>query len=905
MTDAASALNAPPDFTNRALFTPAMRQFIEVKNRYPNTLVLFRMGDFYETFFQDAVLANRLIGITLTKRGKLTDGSPIPMAGIPAVSLDTYIARLVRLGESVVIVEQKGTTPGPRGMIEREVSRIVTPGTLTETALLPEKSDSILLAAAFPRRKSDPIGLVWLTLSNGDFRAEEVAPDAFEAALARIRPSELLVDESLKREMRENHPGLAVSTLPAWHFDAKRGAANLCGTFGLSTLDAWGVTNASTVLAAANALLDYVRETQVALVPFIEPLKLVEESQFIVLDPSTRRNLEVDESLSPNGEGPTLFSVMDKCATAMGSREMRRWLREPLRSLEETTARHDAVAAIIDNSNAREHFRMVLGSLPDVERIASRVSLGTVRPRELASLRDTLPMLSELGASLADSPLDVIAKMGKAMMLDPEIWRLLERALVAEPPALLRDGDTITSSFNAELADLRHFRDDTSRILLEMEEREKAATGIATLRVQYNKVSGFYIEIPKSQASLAPMHYQRRQTLKNCERFITPELKALEDRALSSKERSSTLEKELYDGIVKQTAEHTPQLLAAAKAAAQLDVLSAFAVHAVENRWVRPTLSARPGLDIRKGRHPVVEASIEKYVPNDCRLEDGRRMLIVTGPNMGGKSTYMRSVALIVLLAWAGSFVPAKSAEIGPIDRMHTRIGASDDLAHGRSTFMVEMTEAAFILSHATDRSLVLMDEIGRGTSTFDGLSLAASIAQELVQRARSFTLFATHYFELTKLAQELREVANVHVAAAQGASGIVFKHEIKDGPASKSYGIAVAQLAGVPAPVVRRAKSLLAKLESQANANPTDLPDLFAELDGGVGSSKSLWEANPMDEPLEAQPAEPSPADIARRELADEILGADVDNMTPKAAMELLYELKHKAAEIFKLDQN
>lgn len=897
MTDAASE---SPDFSNQALFTPAMRQFIEVKNRYPNTLVLFRMGDFYETFFKDAVIANRLIGITLTKRGKLTDGTPIPMAGISAVSLDTYIARLVRQGESVVIVEQKGNTPGAKGMIEREVSRIVTPGTLTDTSLLPEKSDSILLAASFPKKKTAPIGLVWLTLSNGDFRAEEVTPDSFEAALARIRPSELLVDEDMKREMRTAHPEIAVSTLPDWHFDAKRGASNLCATFGMTALDAWDVTNRTTVLAAANALLDYIRETQVDLVPFIEPLKLVEESQFIVLDPSTRRNLEVDESLSANGEGPTLFSVMDHCATAMGSREMRRWLREPLRSMEDTSARHDAVEAIMGDEPSREHFFAVLDALPDVERIASRVSLGTVRPRELASLRDTLPTLSALGASLADSPLDLIAGIGRSMTLNSEIWERLEQSLVPEPPGMLRDGDTIASSCSPELAELRHFRDDTSRILLEMEERERAATGINTLRVQYNKVSGFYIEVTKGAADQVPMHYQRRQTLKNCERFITPELKSIEDRALSSKERSAALEKELYDKLVAETAKHTPELLAAAKAAAQLDVLCAFARHAAENRWHRPKLSSRPGLDIRKGRHPVVETAIENYVPNDCRLEDGRRMLIVTGPNMGGKSTYMRSVALIVLLTWAGSFVPAAAAEIGPIDRMHTRIGASDDLAHGRSTFMVEMTEAAFILSHATDRSLVLMDEIGRGTSTFDGLSLAAAIAQELVQKTRSFTLFATHYFELTRLAQELREVANVHVAAAQGSAGIVFKHEIKEGPASKSYGIAVAQLAGVPAPVVRRARGFLAKLEAQANAQTSNLPDLFAEP--MLPAEDDAWEPDPLDAPLQS---EPSPADLARKSLTHDLMQADVDNMTPKAAMELLYAFRERAAGIESLEKS
>lgn len=887
----AETASESPDFSNASLFTPAMRQFVEVKNRYPNTLVLFRMGDFYETFFDDAVRANRLIGITLTKRGKLADGTPIPMAGVPFVSLDTYIARLVRQGESVVIVEQMGQAAGGKGMIERRVSRIVTPGTLTESSLLPEKADSVLLSIAFPKRRSDPLGLVWITLSNGDFRAEEVPPEELEQALARIRPSELLVDESRKPEMRAAHPELACSTLPAWHFDHKRGAERLCKTFGLATLDAWGVSERRGVLAAANALLDWIEETQVDLVPFIEPLRFVEESEYVVLDASSRRNLEIDESLSTASEGPTLFSTLDRCVTAMGSRELRRWLREPLRDRGRAAARQDAVAALLADPEAAEWFRRALESLPDIERIASRSSLGTVRPRELASLRDALPAVADVARRLSASPLPDFAELGRAMTLDPEIGARLERALLAEPAAMLREGDVIDSSFSAELAELRAFRDDTGRFLLEMEERERAATGIPTLRVQYNKVSGFFIEISKAAAAGAPMHYQRRQTLKNSERFITPELKALEDRALSSKERSLALEKELYDALVAQTAAHTPELLAAARAASRLDVLAAFALHAAERSWVRPVLTDRPGLSIRRGRHPVVETTLESYVPNDCRLEDGRRMLIITGPNMGGKSTFMRSVALIALLAWTGCFVPAEAAEIGPIDRILTRIGASDDLARGRSTFMVEMTEAAAILSHATDRSLVLMDEIGRGTSTFDGLSLAASIAQELVQRSRSFTLFATHYFELTKLAQELREVANVHVSAAQTSTGIVFRHEIGEGPASKSYGIAVAQLAGVPAPVVRRARGYLARLEAQASAREEGMPSLFE----GAADIPA-----PEPEPAPAPvPAEPSPADLARRALAAEIAAADLDSMTPRDALAFLYRLRGEAGEI------
>lgn len=872
---------ARPDYTRSELFTPSMRQFIDVKLRYPSTLVLFRMGDFYETFFDDAVRANRLIGITLTKRGKLTDGTPIPMAGIPFVSLDTYISKLVKLGESVVIVEQMGQ-PG-KGMIERRVSRIVTPGTLTETTLLPEKSDSTLLAIAFPKRRGGDYGFTWLTLSSGDFRAERVAPDAFESAMARIRPSEALVPESKKAQLRADHPELVVSSLPDWHFDAERGAEQLRRDFGLATLDAWGVSEMTEILAAANALLDYTAETQVDLMPFIEPLRLVRESEFVVLDPATRRNLEIDQSLSPGGDGPTLFSVLDHCQTSMGSRELRRWLTQPLRDPKAAGARHDAIESLLEGDDLIDDLRLALAALPDVERITTRVAMRTVRPRELAALRDALPSLAALSERLSLREEPFFQALGSAMRLPDALGALLRRALMPEPAVLVRDGGVIAQGYSAELAELRDLCDNTGRVLLEMEARERAATGIPTLRVEYNKVSGFFIEIARSLASSVPERYRRRQTLKNSERFITPELKELEDRVLSAKERSLALEKRLYDEVVAATAVHAQALLAAARAVAEIDAAASFAHHARENRWVRPVLVERPGIRITRGRHPVVETTLESFVPNDCRLEDGRRMLIITGPNMGGKSTFMRSVALIVLLAWAGGFVPADSAEIGPIDRIHTRIGASDDLARGRSTFMVEMTEAASILAQATDRSLVLMDEIGRGTSTYDGLSLAASIAQELVQKTRNLTLFATHYFELTGLAQELREVANVHVSASQNRSGIVFMHRIEEGAASKSYGIAVAQLAGVPMPVVRRAKRFLARLEERAASVPQVQPDLFGA----------------MPQPADAAKVEGPKADPEASAFIDRLAGLAIDDLTPRDALAKLYELANEARRL------
>ena len=863
-------------------FTPAMRQFIEVKRRYPETLVLFRMGDFYETFFDDAAKANRLIGITLTKRGKLKNGDPIPMAGIPMVSLDQYVARLVRLGESVVIAEQLGT-PG-KGLMERRISRIITPGTLTDTSLLPEKDDAVLLSVSRPAGKNAVWGFAWLTLSNGDFFATEVTDEQFDSEVARISPSEVLVSEKLRDDMRETHPELTVTPMPAWHFDAEHGEEALKKTFGLDNLDAWGVTGKTGVLAAANALLDYTAETQVDMIPFISPLKLTDESEYIIIDPASRRNLEISDTIRSEGRGPTLFSVLDRCGTSMGSRELRRWLNLPLTKADEARGRHDALEALAENQDFSSFVETRLQGLPDIERIASRIALGTVRPKELAALRDALPLVGELNAEIASREETWFGMTAKTLSLPAEIFSNLEAALLPEPATLLREGDVIRSDFNEELGLLRQMRDNTGQFLLDLEKREREKTGLTSLRVEYNRVHGFYIEVSKGQAASVPVEYHRRQTLKNTERFITPELKNYEDQALSSKERSAALEKELYDGLVASLAGHVPALMAAARALAQLDVVGTLARHAVEHHWVRPTLTARPGIEIIKGRHPVVETTIE------CRLGDGRRCLIITGPNMGGKSTYMRAVALITLLAWAGSFVPAESVTIGPVDRIHTRIGASDDLARGRSTFMVEMTEAAAILHQATDRSLVLMDEIGRGTATFDGLSLAGAIAQELVETTRSLTLFATHYFELTQLAVNLKEAANVHVSAAQTRSKIVFLHEIEEGPASRSYGIAVAQLAGVPAPVVRRARAMLTKLENREATIDSPQADLFGDglFFEGQTSSAAVLEA----------PAEPDPA---LREFAEAVAGLDVDSLTPREALAKLYEIREEAVKAAK----
>lgn len=866
------------DSDQLARFTPAMRQFLEIKARYPNTLVLFRMGDFYETFFEDAVLANRLIGITLTKRGKAPDGTPIPMAGVPFMTLDQYIARLVRLGESVVVVEQQGT-PG-KGMLERKISRIVTPGTLTDTALLPQKSDSILLSVAPPVRRGQPWGFAWITLSSGEFRGASLKDADLETALSRIAPSEVLIPEGEKATLRERF-ACAVTPVPDWHYDAERGTETLKAKFEVDHLDAWGVADRPEILRAVNALLDYTSETQVDLLPFILPLQIEEESDTIVIDAASRRNLEITDPIRSDSAGPTLFTVLDGCRTSMGSRTLKKWLNNPLRSREKALSRQAAISAFFEDEALRETVLDLLKTLPDLERITTRTAMKSVRPKELASLRDALPVLDKLSARLSN--LEAFSALTPDLRLDTALFQKLDAAILEEPATLLRDGDVIKSEYHPELMDLRRLRDHTGNFLIDLEERERQATGIPTLRVEYNRVQGFYIEVSKAQSANVPARYTRRQTLKNTERYITEELKAFEDKAISARERSAALEKALYDHLVAELAAYVDGLMKAAHAVAALDVFSALADHARRFHWAAPVLSERPIVRIGKGRHPVVETVIETYVPADCVMGDGRRCLIITGPNMGGKSTYMRSVALITLLAWMGSFVPAESAEIGPIDRIHTRIGASDDLARGRSTFMVEMTEAAAILHQATDRSLVLMDEIGRGTSTFDGLSLASAICHELVQPIRAFTLFATHYFEVTQLAGLLKEAVNVHVSAAQDRDKIVFLHEINEGPANQSYGIAVAKLAGVPARVVQRAKNYMKELERRDSMSSGDMPDLFTSV-------RLAEEAR--------KPAELTDRQKALIAAAESILAVDVDSLTPREALERLYDLHQRALE-------
>ncbi len=873
--------------------TPAMRQFLEIRkeaaSQHPNMLLLYRMGDFYETFFEDAVEVNRLLGLTLTSRSGRGKNGAIPMAGIPFMTLDSYLARLVKAGKSVGIVEQIGDPAAARGTMPRKLVRVVTPGTITESELLPAKADAALAALCPPSgRKNSAWSLVTLVLSSGAFRAITCSREELPGELARIAPRELLIPDALRKEALNFAGNAQLTPLPDWHFDAEHGSAELCRHFGMQNLDAWGVAEEKGVLAAAGAVLGYVQQTQVDSVPHIRPLQLENASAFVALDPASRRNLEITEPLR-NENGPTLFSTVDRCFTSMGSRMLRSWLTQPLRDRSVPAARHEAIGELIRNTALDSALSEAMKTLPDLERAASHIALGSVKPRELAGLRDALPRLSALSAAASRSKNPLIASLSAPVQPPEKLASLLAAALLPEPAVTLRDGEVIADSYSAELAELRGMRDHAGDFLSAIETRERERTGIATLRVEYNRLTGYFIEVSRGQADKVPEDYRRRQTLKNSERFTTPELKAWEDKALAAKERSLALEKSLYADLVQQCAAFTEALTAASEAAAALDALLSLSHHASEMHWVKPELSSEPGIVIRGARHPVVEQAIERYVANDCELLPGRRLLIITGPNMGGKSTYMRSIALIALLALAGSWVPADSARIGDTDRILTRIGASDDLVRGLSTFMVEMVEAASILHQATDRSLVLMDEIGRGTSTFDGLSLAGAIARTLADRVRSFTLFATHYFELTQLSQTCAEAANIHVRAAQSGGKVVFLHEVREGPASRSYGIAVAQLAGIPQPVIRQAKKMLEELEERAKEHGPQ-PDLFSSGSAAEDEDDFEWEEMPVPA------AEPDPADIKARTFLASVAEIDPDSLTPREALSELYRLIDEA---------
>jgi DNA mismatch repair protein MutS len=872
--------------------TPMMQQYLRIKAEHPDMLLFYRMGDFYELFHDDAVRVAKLLDITLTQRGA-SNGQPIKMAGVPYHAAEQYLARLVKLGESVAICEQIGDPNTSKGPVERKVVRIVTPGTLTDSALLEEKRDSLLLAL---HERHGMVGLAWLNLASGKFFVAETTAANLPAELERLQPSEILLAEDAVAPQSDTPR----KSLPAWNFDLETARRAMCQQFATLDLAGFGCDDFTVGLEAAGALLGYAKLTQGQSIAHVRGMQVYHADEFVRMDAATRRNLEITQTL--RGEpAPTLLSLLDTCATNMGSRLLHHWLHHPLRDRAVLGARLLAVEQLND-LHRKVHEQ--LKSSVDVERITARIALKSARPRDLSGLRDTLKELPKLHAVLGVCDAALLKNLADALVANPqqfqvegetrqqrvnnddstsstarsgrgsqhsiadELGLLLQNTIKAEPSSVLREGGVIADDYDAELDELRGIQTNCGDFLLALETRERERTGIDKLKVEYNRVHGFYIEVTHANAANVPDDYRRRQTLKNAERYITPELKAFEDKALSANERALAREKFLYDQLLDQLAPFIPQLQRIAAAIAELDVLATFAERATILNFNTPQFVDEPVLRIAAGRHPVVEAQVENFIANDTDMHARRQMLLITGPNMGGKSTYMRQVALIALLAHVGSFVPAQQAVLGELDQIFTRIGSSDDLAGGRSTFMVEMTEAANILHNATEKSLVLVDEIGRGTSTFDGLALAYAIARHLLENNRSYTLFATHYFELTRLNEEFQQLANVHLAAIEHQHSIVFLHAVNEGAASQSYGLQVAALAGVPNSVIKIAKKQLRVLE-QNSAAQSPQGDLF--------DNKAIVE----------------PAETEEYPLLAALRDVQPDELSPKEALERLYQLK------------
>jgi DNA mismatch repair protein MutS len=842
-----------------------MQQFFRIKADHPNDLVFYRMGDFYELFFDDAIKASQIMDITLTARGK-SGGETIPMCGIPYHAAEGYLARLVKAGISVAICEQVGDPATSKGPVERKVMRVVTPGTLSDEALLEAREEQLLMAIS---QHQDGYGVAYLDLSSGRFRVLEVSgEEALSSELQRLRPAETLYQESI------GNPEVTARTgsrsQPEWEFDSQSARRALNAQFQSHDLQGFGCDDLELAIGAAGCLLQYVKDTQRGNLPHIRSISHENRAESVILDAATRRNLEIDINLS-GGDTNTLFSVMDKGITAMGSRLLRRWLHRPLTHVSVLEARHASIKALCHNY-AFETLRTTLKPIGDMERILTRVALRSARPRDLSRLHSSLAALPLMRAELAQSSSNRLDEMSHQAGDYPQLCDLLDRAIIENPPVVIREGGVIATGYDEELDKLRLISSNAGEYLLEIEQRERKATGISTLKVGYNRVHGYYIEISRAQSDKAPVEYIRRQTLKNAERCITPELKEFEDKALSSKSRALSREKGLYEGLIEELNKHLAELQDTAAAVAEIDVLANLAERAENLNMCQPSFCQEQLFEVVQGRHLVVEQVLEEpFIANDTLLDGKRRMLLITGPNMGGKSTYMRQNAVIALLAHIGSYVPATSLKMSPIDRIFTRIGSSDDLASGRSTFMVEMTETANILHNATPRSLVLMDEVGRGTSTFDGLSLAWATAVELAQTVKAFTLFATHYFELTALPEQCPTLANVHLDATEHQDHIVFMHNIQEGPANRSFGLQVAKLAGVPGPVLKAAQEKLAELERDESAH----------------LQQPMVATAPPQTDLFGSPA-PHP-------VIDLLEDLDVDELTPRQALDKLYELKSK----------
>ena len=848
-----------PTTPDTSQHTPMMRQFLAIKEAHPDELLFYRMGDFYELFYRDAEIAAPVLDITLTSRGK-SAGEPIPMAGVPFHAAESYLAKLVRAGFSVAIAEQIGDPNESKGPVERKVVRVVTPGTLTDESLLDASGDALIVSVV---RRQLSAGIAWMDLSSGRFLVTEVEGDeALSAELQRLFPAELLLPEDASIPTLAEH--VAIRRLPAWQFDEDSARTQLNQHFQTRDLSGFGCDDLSLAIAAAGCLLDYVKDTQRNELPHLTSIRHERQSDSVILDAATRRNLEIDLNLH-GGEDNTLFAVYNSTVTAMGTRHLKRWLHRPVTVRSVLEDRLDAVSLLAENY-AFETTRQALKPISDLERILARVALRSSRPRDLTRLRDSLWALPALTTATPQET-NLLQTLQRDIGQYPELCELLSKALVESPPVVIRDGGVLAEGYDEELDELRGISENAGEYLVDIERREREATGLSTLKVGYNRVHGYYIEISRQQSDQAPATYQRRQTLKNVERFITPELKQFEDKALSSRSRALAREKFLYEALVERIAEDLLPLQTTSRAICDLDALACFAERADALSLSRPSFSEEAQLDISNGRHPVVEQVSDKpFIANNTLLNEHRRMLLITGPNMGGKSTYMRQNALIVLLAHCGAFVPADSVALSLVDRIFTRIGSSDDLASGLSTFMVEMTETANILHNATERSLVLMDEVGRGTSTFDGLSIAWASAVALAERVRALTFFATHYFELTALPDDHTSMANVHLDATEHEDHVVFMHHIQEGPANRSFGLEVAKLAGVPTGVLLHARQKLGELENQE----------IAERPPTIGGQEDLF----------SKPTVSSPA-------LDVLSEIDPDQLSPKEALDALYTLK------------
>ena len=878
-----------PRSSEKTVHTPMMQQYFKIKEKHANELVFYRMGDFYELFYDDAKTAARQLDITLTARGK-TGGNAIPMAGVPYHAAEGYIAKLVRAGISVAVAEQIGDPATSKGPVERKVVRVVTPGTLTDEAFLDERSENLL--GALSHTANDMFGIAWLELSSGRFHLTEV--QGLSNAISevhRLKPAELLVSDEFPFEESLNIK-TSLRRQGAWHFDIDSCERLLAKHFKTKDLGGFGCDDYTVAIGAAGALLQYVKDTQQDELKHINTMSRESFSDSILIDAASRKNLEIDSTTQGETEN-TLSWVLDHCKTAMGSRLLRRWLNQPTRIKAIAENRLDAVQELT-NDYQFDAICDQLKHVSDIERILARVALRSARPRDLTRLKDTLALLPTLQNALKPLTSPLLTRLKLGISEHPEIANTLTKALIENPPVIIRDGGVIAEGYDAELDELRNISENAGQFLIDLETREREESGIASLKVGYNRVHGYFIEISKAQSEQAPVHYVRRQTLKNAERFITPELKEFEDKALSAKSRALTREKALYEALVESLNTHLTPLQDCASGLAEIDVLANFAERASNLDYCRPTLVDEQTLHIEGGRHPVVEQLLdEPFVPNDLVMDRQREMLIITGPNMGGKSTYMRQAAIIALLAYCGCYVPASRATFGPIDQIFTRMGSADDTAGGRSTFMVEMTETANILNNATEQSLVLMDEVGRGTSTFDGLSLAWSSAVHLARHINAFTLFATHYFEMTELAEQETNVVNVHLKATEHDDKIIFLHNVLDGSANKSYGLQVAQLAGVPTEVVVQAKAKLQQLETlKHDHHGTNAVEGTGQIQAPTTPVTSV----PSDEEMRDDAFYQGDMFAAKPSAVEVLLGdTDVDALSPRDALNLLYELKNK----------